>query len=159
MKMYYVYILSSSRGTLYTGVTNNIWNRLLTHKRKDLNGFTRKYSINRLIFYEEYRYINIAIAREKEIKGWRRSKKLALIRSFNPEFTDLSQDWLVLKRRSEIKDLPFFWQVLTYTDEETRGLMWPTNKQSDGHQNWSNQVDDHILSHSRDQIFGILCMG
>jgi len=93
MKVYCVYILSSSRGTLYTGVTNNIWNRLLTHKRKDLNGFTRKYSINRLIFYEEYRYINIAIAREKEIKGWRRSKKLALIRSFNPEFTDLSQDW------------------------------------------------------------------
>lgn len=91
--MYYVYILSSSRGTLYTGVTNNIWNRLLTHKRKELNGFTCKYSVNRLIHYEEFRYINIAIAREKEIKGWRRSKKLALVKSSNPEFNDLAQDW------------------------------------------------------------------
>ena len=93
MKLYYVYILSSSRGTLYTGVTNNIWNRVLIHKKKENAGFTGKYSINRLIYYEEIRYINIAIAREKEIKGWRRNKKLALIRSFNPEFTDLSQSW------------------------------------------------------------------
>ena len=93
MKMYYVYILSSSRGTLYTGVTNNIWNRVLIHKRKANTGFTSKYSIDRLIYYEETRYINIAIAREKEIKGWRRNKKLGLIRSFNHEFKDLSLSW------------------------------------------------------------------
>ena len=90
--MYYVYILSSSNGTLYIGVTNNIWNRVLTHKRKEIGGFTKKYSVTRLIYYEESRYINYAIIREKEIKGWRRNKKLELVRSFNPQFTDLAEN-------------------------------------------------------------------
>ena len=93
MKMYYVYILSSDRGILYTGVTNNIWNRVLTYKRKDLKGFTSKYKIYRLIYFEETRNIQYAIAREKEIKGWRRSKKLDLIKNVNPKYKDLSSEW------------------------------------------------------------------
>ena len=93
MKIYYVYILSSDRGILYTGITNNIWNRVLTHKRKELKGFTSKYKICRLMYFEETRNIQYAIAREKEIKGWRRSKKLELISSGNPEYKDLSREW------------------------------------------------------------------
>jgi len=92
MKMFYFYILSSSRGTLYIGVTNNIWNRLLTHKRKELNGSTCKISINRLIHYKEFRYINITNEREKEIIGWRRSKKLALVIPPIPSLTTWSKN-------------------------------------------------------------------
>ncbi len=93
MKIYYVYILSSDHGTLYTGVTNNIWKRVLTHKRKDLKGFTSKYKINRLIYFEETRNIQYAIAREKEIKGWRRNKKLDLVSNDNPKYIDLASSW------------------------------------------------------------------
>jgi len=95
MKIYYVYILSSDRGTLYTGVTNNIRKRVLTHKRNDQKCFTSKYKICRLIYYEETRNIQYAIGREKEIKGWRRSKKLQLIRSVNSEYKDLSRGWYI----------------------------------------------------------------
>jgi len=93
MKRFYVYILSNDRGVLYTGVTKNILRRVLTHKRKTIEGFTSKYNIGRLIYYEETQNILFAIAREKEIKGWRRSKKLDLISSVNPEYKDLSSGW------------------------------------------------------------------
>ena len=93
MKTYFVYILSSDRGTLYTGVTNDLWSRVLTHKYANNPGFTSKYDIHRLIFYEIFRDIDMAIAREKEIKGWRRRRKLALVRSMNPTFEDLASDW------------------------------------------------------------------
>ena len=93
MKVYFVYILSSSRGTLYTGVTNDLYSRVLTHKNKGLPGFTSKYDVDRLIYYEIFGDIDQAIMREKEIKGWRRNKKLALIRTINPEFSDLASDW------------------------------------------------------------------
>ena len=93
MKLYYVYIMTSPGGTLYTGVTNNIWLRVLAHKRKKQPGFTNKYNITRLVYYEETRYVNDALAREKEIKGWRRNKKIQLIESINPKWVDLAEDW------------------------------------------------------------------
>ena len=93
MNTYFVYILSSSRGTLYTGVTNDLYSRILTHKNKGLPGFTSKYDVKRLIYFEIFRDIDRAILREKEIKGWRRKKKLALIRTLNPKFEDLARDW------------------------------------------------------------------
>ncbi|HAX48524.1 MAG TPA: GIY-YIG nuclease family protein [Ignavibacteria bacterium] len=91
---YYVYILASKRnGTIYTGVTNNLLNRLYSHKNKLLKGFSSRYNVNRLVFFEETGDIFSAIEREKEIKGWRRSKKLRLIESTNPTWKDLSEGW------------------------------------------------------------------
>ncbi len=85
MKTYYVYILSSPGGTLYTGVTNNIWGRILIHKQKFQPGFTKKYNVTHLVYYEETSYIYSVLEREKQIYGWRRSKKIQLI--------DLAIDW------------------------------------------------------------------
>lgn len=93
MKVYYTYIMSSPGGTLYTGVTNNIWVRVLTHKEKNTPGFTQKYNVTRLVYFEETNSIHNAITREKQIKGWARRKKIQLIESMNPEWTDLSQAW------------------------------------------------------------------
>jgi putative endonuclease len=93
MRTYYVYILSSPGGTLYTGITNDIWLRVLTHKRKIQPGFTKKYDITRLVYYEVTSYIHLALSREKEIKGWRRNKKIQLIESLNPKWVDFAEDW------------------------------------------------------------------
>ncbi len=93
MKTYYVYIITSKSGTLYTGVTNNLERRIYEHKNKMVKGFSKKYNINRLVFYEETGDIDSAIAREKQIKSWRRSKKLDLVKSMNPTWTDLSENW------------------------------------------------------------------
>jgi len=79
--------------TLYTGVTNNLERRVLQHKRKLLPGFTRQYHINRLVYYETFGDIRAAIRREKQIKGWLRTKKVALIVAANPAWKDLSQGW------------------------------------------------------------------
>ena len=93
MRSYYIYIMSSPRGVLYTGVTNNIWNRVMSHKHSKQPGFTQKYNVTRLVYYEETKYIDIALAREKEIKGWRRSKKIKLVESINPRWKNLAEDW------------------------------------------------------------------
>jgi putative endonuclease len=93
MKHYYVYIMTSPSGTLYTGVTNDLKRRVYQHKHKLIEGFTEKYDITRLVYYEETQDVQTAIAREKEIKGWRRSKKLELIKSLNPTWQDLSDGW------------------------------------------------------------------
>ena len=93
MRHYYVYIMTNNSRTLYTGVTNNLERRVLEHKGKAIPGFTSKYKITQLVYYEEGDDINIAIAREKQIKGWLRAKKIALIESMNPEWRDLSEDW------------------------------------------------------------------
>jgi putative endonuclease len=92
-KRYYVYIMSSRSLTLYVGVTNSIYHRALQHKSGEVEGFTKKYRINRLVYYETFKYIGNAIAREKEIKGWSRAKKLALINSMNPTWQDLAEGW------------------------------------------------------------------
>ena len=93
MRTYYIYILSSAGGTLYTGVTNDIWERILLHKQRKLPGFTQQYNVIRLVYYEETKYILNALNREKQIKGWRRSKKIELIESLNPSWVDIADDW------------------------------------------------------------------
>ena len=91
--VYHVYILASATGVLYVGVTNHLERRIAQHKEKLLPGFTKRYDVNRLVFFEPFRDVRDAIAREKEIKAWRREKKLGLIRSRNPTFRDLSLDF------------------------------------------------------------------
>ncbi len=92
--VYYVYILANKRnGTLYVGVTNNIARRLREHKIGAIEGFTKKYHVYTLVYYEQYDFIYDAIQREKNIKAWRRRWKLDLIESINPEWKDLSKEW------------------------------------------------------------------
>jgi len=92
-KQYFVYILTSKSGTLYTGITNNLRRRVYQHRHKLIEGFTKKYNVNRLVYFETFGEVRDAIAREKQIKGWLRSKKIALIESTNPRWLDLSDDW------------------------------------------------------------------
>ena len=93
MHQYFVYIMTNKSGTLYVGVTNDLERRMSEHKNSLIEGFTKKYKINKLLYYEETNDILVAINREKQIKGWRRDKKIALIESSNPEWKDLSEDW------------------------------------------------------------------
>ncbi len=93
MKSYYVYIMTNKSKTLYTGVTNNLERRVYEHKNKLVPGFTNKYNITKLVYYEETNDVQAALAREKQIKGWLRSKKIALIESENPEWKDPSREW------------------------------------------------------------------
>lgn len=91
MKAYYVYIMTNkSRVVLYTGVTSDLDRRVWEHQYGALKGFTKKYRVNRLVYHETYNRIDDAIAREKELKGWRRSKKNALVETVNPRWADLS---------------------------------------------------------------------
>ena len=90
----YTYILASkTRGTLYIGVTNNLLRRVHEHRQKLVGGFTKRYNVSKLVYYEVTENIESAIVREKQIKGWLRSKKLALVESMNPEWDDLSETW------------------------------------------------------------------
>ena len=93
MKQYFVYILTSNSGTLYTGMTNDLHRRVAQHKNGLVEGFTKKYSVNRLVYFESFNDVRDAIAREKQIKGWKRYKKLELIESMNPKGQDLSDEW------------------------------------------------------------------
>jgi putative endonuclease len=93
MHQYYVYIMTNDSRTLYTGVTNNLERRVFEHKNHLVEGFTTKYKITKLVYFEETGDVTAAIAREKQIKGWVRRKKVALIESVNPEWQDLSADW------------------------------------------------------------------
>lgn len=90
---YYVYIMSSHRRTLYVGVTNNLAKRVGQHKTGSINGFTKRYNVNRLVYAESSLYIEDALNREKEIKGWRREKKIQHILELNPEWNDLALEW------------------------------------------------------------------
>ncbi len=89
----WVYIIASKSGTLYTGMTNNLDRRVFEHKQHLIPGFTAKYNCTRLIFFEKFSDPGNAIAREKQIKGWLRSKKITLIESMNPHWDDLAQHW------------------------------------------------------------------
>ncbi len=92
-KEYYVYIMTNRSGTLYTGVTGDLVRRVYEHKNKLVKGFTRKYNIQFLIYYESTSNVYAALEREKQIKGWTRAKKIALIDAMNPEWKDLSEEW------------------------------------------------------------------
>jgi putative endonuclease len=93
-RQYYVYIMTNYAHTLYTGVTNDLERRVYEHKKKLVTGFTSRYGLTSLVYYEFTEDVESAILREKQIKGWLRSKKVALIESMNPEWKDLSEDWL-----------------------------------------------------------------
>ena len=92
MKTYWVYIMTNRVGTLYVGVTNDLQRRIYEHSNQLVPGFTRRYAIDRLVYAEETGDAAAAIGREKQIKAWRRSKKVALIESVNPKWRDLSLD-------------------------------------------------------------------
>jgi putative endonuclease len=93
-KLSYVYMMcSASRRALYTGITAYLRKRVFEHKHDLIEGFTRKYKCHRLVHFETFTNINDAIAREKEIKGWRREKKNKLVESVNPGWKDLAADW------------------------------------------------------------------
>lgn len=92
MRTFWVYLLASPSGTLYTGVTNDLHRRLQEHRDGVLRGFTKKYGCKKLVFFQETKDIHAAISEEKRIKGWRRSKKEDLIRRFNPRWKDLSYE-------------------------------------------------------------------
>lgn len=94
MNKYYVYILASQRnGTLYTGLTNDLERRVLEHKQKVVKGFTAKYNVNLLVYFEEYESVDEAVLREKRMKKWKRVWKLELIEKKNPKWNDLSKNW------------------------------------------------------------------
>jgi putative endonuclease len=93
MDPYYVYMMTNHSGTLYIGVTNDLRRRVWEHKQQLIEGFTKRYNIRRLVYYEETPDVTAAIAREKQIKGWLRKKKIALIESLNPGWKDLSERW------------------------------------------------------------------
>lgn len=93
IKTYYVYIMASRSLTLYTGITNSIHRRALQHKSGEIEGFTQRYNVDRLVYYEVFHQVGNAIAREKQIKSWTRAKRLALIKSKNPTWQDLAEGW------------------------------------------------------------------
>ena len=105
MNQYYVYIMSSHQGTLYMGMTNDLFRRVYEHRHKLVPGFTQKYNVTKLVYYQETSSVESAITREKQIKGWLRSKKAALVASSNPYWVDLAEGWY--EDRS--------WQTLRFT--------------------------------------------
>ena len=92
-RKFYLYILASKSRRLYTGMTNSLGGRVRQHKEGEIDGFTKRYRINRLVYYETFKYVNNCIARETEVKKWRREKKVALIKASNPTWQDLAADW------------------------------------------------------------------
>ena len=92
-KEYFVYILASRSRVLYTGITNNLVRRVWEHKTDVVRGFTRRYQTHRLVFFESTQDVRAALALEKQIKGWRRIRKIQLIEHDNPEWIDLAADW------------------------------------------------------------------
>ena len=97
---FYVYIMTNRSRTLYTGVTNDLARRVWEHKQGKGSKFAARYRIDRLAYHESFSSINEAIAREKQIKGWLRVKKVALIESMNPDWRDLTEDWQGWSRRA-----------------------------------------------------------
>jgi putative endonuclease len=89
----HVYILANRRKTIYTGVTSALKTRVWEHKTKAVEGFTSRYGIDKLVYFEHTNSIHDAITREKQIKGWTRAKKVTLIESMNPGWKDLAADW------------------------------------------------------------------
>src|SRR5205085_1062191 len=90
---YFVYIASSASWTLYTGITNDIEYRMWQHKHKTFPGFTANFNINRLVYYETFHDVHSAIRREKQIKAWTRAKRIALVKTMNLPWDDLSREW------------------------------------------------------------------
>jgi putative endonuclease len=92
-RRYYVFIMGSLSGTLYIDLTNNLHGRVFQHKFHRVQGFTDKYGVERLLYWESFDEVAKAINREKQLKGWSRAKKIALIESLNPQWVDLAKEW------------------------------------------------------------------
>lgn len=90
---FWIYIMGSNSGTLYTGMTNAFEGRVKQHKSGEIDGFSREYECHRLVYFEGFQDARKAINREKQIKGWSRSKKIALIEGVNPRWQDLAENW------------------------------------------------------------------
>ena len=95
-KIYFTYIVASRSHTLYIGVTGDLRKRVFEHKQRKHMGFSDTYNCNRLVWFERHPYVRDAIAREKQLKGWSRVKKIALIEKNNPTWNDLSEGWYVI---------------------------------------------------------------
>ena len=98
MRQYFVYILASRSRVLYVGVTGDLVRRVLQYKQRNGSKFTTRYRVNRLVHFEETDYVFAALEREKEIKGWRRGKKIDLVEGGNPTWQDLSCEWYDLNK-------------------------------------------------------------
>jgi len=106
-RRYYVYMMASRSRTLYTGLTNTIGRRVWEHKKGLVAGFAKKYAVHRLVYFEVYDDVRRAIEREKEIKAWRREKKLELVESVNPTWHDLAKEWYQpVNQKKQIPRLP-----------------------------------------------------
>ena len=107
-KQFYVYIMTNRPRShvLYTGITGNLPRRVFEHKNKLIAGFTSRYNLTRLVYYESFAYPDAAIDREKEIKGWRRSKKIRLIESMNPHWYDLAEHWTEVYKPDNAEEDP-----------------------------------------------------
>jgi putative endonuclease len=92
-RSYYVYILASKSRVLYVGITSRLWARVREHRSGEFGGFTSDYRVHRLVHFECFQWVDSAIRREKQIKRWRRDKKVALIERENPTWEDLSAEW------------------------------------------------------------------
>ncbi len=102
MKDYWVYIITNKHNTtLYIGVTNNLERRIWEHKNKEIKGFSFKYNLEKLVFFEKYKDINQAILREKQLKNWHKDWKINIIKKDNPKFEDLSEKWEIFQGDSE----------------------------------------------------------
>ena len=108
-KEFFVYIMSNGpvSTVIYTGITGDLRRRVWQHKNKLISGFTSRYNPTRLVYFERFFYPDAAISREKEIKGWRRSKKIALIESMNPRWEDRAKDWQdMYKPAADCREIP-----------------------------------------------------
>jgi len=107
-KSFHVYIMTNRQRAhvLYTGITGNLSRRVFEHKNKLVPGFTSRYNLTRLVYYEWFAYPGEAIDREKQIKGWRRSKKIRLIQTVNPHWYDLAEGWEDIYRPEGVENSP-----------------------------------------------------
>src|ERR1017187_10698783 len=101
---YSAYIMGSLSGTLYIGMTGNLHRRVFQHKFHRIEGFTDRYKVERLLYWESFDEVQKAINREKQLKGWRRSKKIALIESLNPHWVDLARGWFPWMLESDVSE-------------------------------------------------------
>ena len=101
MRTYWVYIMTNRSGTLYTGMTENLARRIEEHRQRHAPGFASRYKIDRLVHAESFSEVRDAIAHEKQIKGWDRAKKLALISENNPDWRELSEEWFGTVRSAQ----------------------------------------------------------
>jgi methylglutaconyl-CoA hydratase len=136
VRRFYVYILASKSRVLYIGVTNNIHRRVWEHRHNEYPGFTSKYKVHRLVYFETFKYIGNAIAREKAIKGWLRQRKIALIEAQNPTWEDLSEGWYgrVGRLMREVRGEGEEKQVLRFAQDDKKQSFTECDKGTMGYQ-------------------------